>query len=192
MSVAIPAARLSAAEFLAWERLQEARHEFHHGEVFAMAGGSLRHNAVAAALIRDLGVALRGGSYRVLTSDQRIAAPPGDRYAYPDVAVVCGRVELEAGTTDVLLNPSVIVEVLSKATEAYDRGAKWEGYRGLPSVQDYLLVSQGEAHIEHFQRQPDGSWRYAVAEVGGSVRLTSGVLVQLDSVFAGVFELAGE
>ncbi len=183
---------MTAAEYLAWERLQETRHEYHDGEVFAMAGASLRHNAIAAAVIRDLGLALRGRGCVVLTSDQRIAAPPGDRYVYPDVAVVCGRVELESETNDVLLNPGVIVEILSKTTEAYDRGEKWEGYRRLPSVQDYLLVSQAVAKIEHFQRQADGAWRYTVAEAGAALRLANGAALEVDAVFAGVFELNGD
>ena len=183
---------MTAAEYLAWERLQETRHEFHHGEVFAMAGASLRHNAIAAAIIGELRTGLQGKGCVVLTSDQRIAAPPGDRYVYPDVAVVCGRVELESETNDVLLNPGVIVEVLSKATEAYDRGEKWEGYRRLSSVQDYLLVSQAVAKIEHFQRQADGSWRYSVVEAGSTLRLSNGAALEVDAIFAGVFELNGD
>ncbi|GMV16409.1 MAG: hypothetical protein AMXMBFR56_46330 [Polyangiaceae bacterium] len=192
MTVASTFQRMTASEYLAWERQQETRHEFHGGEVFAMAGGSLRHNALGAALIRDLGLSLRGGRCRVLTSDQRIAAPPGSSYVYPDAAVVFGPVELESGTNDVLLNPTVVVEVLSKSTEAYDRGEKWEGYRRLASVVDYLLVSQTAARIEHFQRQADGSWRYSVSETGGQVRLASGATVDIDSIFAGVFELDGD
>ncbi|MBK9001632.1 MAG: Uma2 family endonuclease [Myxococcales bacterium] len=183
---------MTASEYLAWERQQETRHEFHAGEVFAMAGGSLRHNALGAAVIGELRSALRGGSCRVLTSDQRIAAPPGSSYVYPDAAVVCGPVELEGETNDVLLNPTVVVEVLSKSTEAFDRGEKWEGYRRLASVVDYLLVSQTAAKIEHFQRQADGSWRYSVSEAGDQVRLASGATIDIDSIFAGVFELDGD
>lgn len=183
---------MTAGEYLAWEREQEARHEFHHGEIFAMAGGSPRHNSLGAALIRDLGAAVRGGHCRVLTSDQRIAAPQSDRYVYADASVVCGSAVLQEGTKDVLLNPAVVIEVLSKSTELYDRGKKWEGYQHIASLSDYLLVSQSSPRIEHYQRQKDGSWRYDVAEAGGRVRLANGAQLLVDSVYEGVFELEGD
>ncbi len=183
---------MTADEYLAWERTQEARHEFHRGEIFAMAGGSPRHNALAAAVIRDLGAAVRGTQCRVLTSDQRIAAPTGSRYVYADVTLVCGPMQLETGTTDVLSNPVAIVEVLSKSTEAHDRGQKWEGYQNIRSLTDYLLVSQSTPKIEHFQRRDDGSWRYEVAGPAGEVELANGARILVDSVFAGAFEIEGE
>ncbi len=185
------ASRLSAAEYLAWEREQAERHGYLRGEVFAMAGGSPRHNAIGAAVIVELRNAFDGGPCRAFTSDQRVAIRDGEHYVYPDVTVVCGRLELAADTKDTLVNPSVVVEVLSRATEAYDRGAKWEDYRQLPSVTDYLLVSQAAARIEHFQRG-DGEWHYRVAVAGGRVTLTRGAVLEVDAVFRGVFDLEGE
>ena len=182
---------MSAAEYLAWEREQPERHHYLRGEVFAMAGGSARHNALGAAVIMELGLAFRGGPCRPFTSDQRVAIREGEHYVYPDVTVVCGSLEFAAGTRDTLVNPTVVVEVLSRSTEAYDRGAKWDDYRQLPSVTDYLLVSQTAPRIEHFQRG-DGEWHYRVAVPGGRVTLTNGAVLEVDAVFRGVFDLEGE
>ena len=192
MAGAVPSAKTSAEEYLAWERGQDQRHEFADGEVFAMAGGSPRHNALCAAVIRDLGIELRGGDCRVLTSDQRVSLAFQSRYVYPDATVICGPAELEAGTRDVITNPQVVVEVLSTNTEVNDRGSKWEGYRRLGSLRDYLLVSQHSRSVEHFQRQDDGSWRYTVAGAGQRITLTSGVGLDLDQLYDGVFELPSD
>lgn len=180
---------MTATEYLAWERAQPLKHEYHHGEIFAVSSASLRHNAIAAAVIAELGNALVGKGCRVLTSAQRVAAPRSQRYVYPDATVVCGPPAVQPGELDVLENPSTVVEVLSPSTEAYDRGIKWEGYRRVPSVADYLLFSQDEAKVEHYQRQGDGAWRYQVHEGGGSVRLTNGAELSVDAIYAGVFEL---
>lgn len=157
-----------------------------------MAGASPRHNALTAAITGELVMALRGGSCRVVSAVQRIAARGSEHYVYADASVVCGAFELQPGTTDVLTNPRVVVEVLSKRTEAYDRGLKWESYRTLPSVTDYLLVSQTAARIEHYQRQPNGEWIYRVAEAGGSVRLSVGAALSVDAIFAGVLDLPAD
>lgn len=183
---------MTAAEYLAWERVQTQRHEYLHGEVFCMAGGSPRHAALIAAITGELVAVHRGGPCRVLSTDQRIVAEEGEHYVYADVSVVCGPMKLAAGTHDVLVNPAVVVEVLSKSTEAYDRGKKWEGYQKLASVTDCLLVSQSTPHVEHYQRQDGGTWRYRVAAAGGRVVLATGATVDVDEVYRGVFELEGD
>jgi Uma2 family endonuclease len=183
---------MRAEEYLAWEREQPTRHEFDHGETFAMAGGSPRHNAICAALIRELGTMFRGGDCRVLTSDQRVSLRFREKYVYPDTTVVCGRLELEEGTRDVITNPRALFEVLSANTEAHDRGDKWDGYRRLSSVHDYFLVAQRDVSVEHYQRQPDGSWRYTVAGPGDSVTLAGGARLEIDSIHEGVFDLPGD
>lgn len=157
-----------------------------------MAGGSPRHNALCAAIIRDLGIELRGGECRVLTSDQRVSLAFQSRYVYPDATVVCGPAELEAGTRDVITNPRVVVEVLSTNTEVNDRGSKWEGYRRLGSLRDYLLVSQHSRSVEHFQRQDDGSWRYTAAGAGDHVKLSGGAVLQVDGLYDGAFDLPSD
>jgi Uma2 family endonuclease len=183
---------MNAPEYLAWERQQAERHEYWHGEVFSMAGGSPRHAALIAAVTIELGLALRGGPCRVLSTDQRIVAEEGQHYVYADVSVVCERMLLAAGTNDVLANPTVVVEVLSKGTEAYDRGKKWDGYRRIASLTDYLLVSQSTPHVEHYRREDGGEWRYRVAGAGERVALKNGATLDVDAVYRGVFELEGD
>jgi Uma2 family endonuclease len=187
----LPSAAMTASEYLAWERTQPERHEYFRGEVFRMAGGSPRHNALAAAIIRDLGVTTRGTPCRVLTSDQRIVTWPGERYVYADASLVCGSVELAEGTTDVLANPRAIFEVLSRSTEAYDRGDKWAAYRQISSLTDYFLVSQSLPRIECYKRQGKG-WHYEVIEAGGRFVLGEGFELDIDALYDGVFELPGE
>jgi len=183
---------MTASEYLAWEREQPERHGFLRGEVFAMAGGSPRHNALIAAVLRDLGNAFFGGPCRVLSSDQRIVAREGEHYVYADASVVCGRMELAAGTKDALANPTIVIEVLSKSTEAYDRRLKWEDYQRIESLTDYVLVSQGSARVEHSQREANGDWHYRIATAGGRISLGNGAVLEVDRVFAGVMELEGE
>ena len=196
MGGAAPTQTMTAAEFLVWERAQPEKHEFHDGEVFAMAGGSARHNFLSAAVASELRSSMRGKPCHVLSSDQRIAAADGSRYVYADAVVVCEGARMAAGTSDVLENPSIVVEVLSPSTEAYDRGTKWEAYQRLASVTDYVLVSQNAARIEHYRRDAargtgtDGQWRYAVAEAGGSLTLSNGAILAIDAIYNGAFDLA--
>lgn len=178
----------SAAEYLAWEREQLDKHEFHCGEVFAMAGGSPRHNLLASAMMVALAAATREHGCRVLSSDQRIAAEPQKRYVYADAVVVCGAPQTEPGASDVLSNPTAVVEVLSPSTEAYDRGVKSRAYRRLPSLSDYLLVSQTEPRIEHYRRDNDGSWRFFEYEAGDVITLANGAQLAVDAVYEGAFE----
>ena len=184
--------RMSAAAYLAWEREQTDRHEFLDGEVLAMAGGSPRHNLLGLAVGSELRLATRGGPCRVFSSDQRIVAREGEHYVYADASMVCAAIELSPGTSDVLANPAVLVEVLSASTEAYDRGRKWDGYQQIASFTDYLLVSQQSAHVEHYQRGTSGAWTYRVATAGGRVTLTNGAVLEIDAIYAGAFDLDGD
>lgn len=183
--------QLTAPEYLAWEQEQPERHEFHDGEVFAMAGGSPRHNWIAARVQSELMRAL-GDRCFVFTPDQRIVVDAGKRYDYPDASVVCGAVELQPGTTDVVANPTVLVEVLSRTTEGYDRGLKWEGYQRLASVTDYLLLAQHEVRVEHFRRAPATGWFYAALGAGERVVLASGAALEVDAIYARALELPGD
>jgi len=182
---------LSPAEFLVWEREQPNKHEYFHGQVFDMAGGSPRHNALSARITGRLDAQLAPRGCITLSSDQRIGIDLGARYVYPDVTVICGPVELQEGTTDVVVNPTIVVEVLSSSTEQYDRGLKWEAYQRLPSVTDYLLVSQVEPRIEHFRRDANGTWIYRAAATGDRITLTNSAVLDIDAVFSGVIELPG-
>ena len=183
---------LTADEYLAWEREQAGKHEFFHGEVFAMAGGTPRHNALGVSIGAELRAVLRSRGCSVLSSDQRLAFPPHERYVYPDVTVICGPPVFQPGTDDVITNPTILVEVLSASTEEYDRGLKWIGYQRIASLTDYLLVAQAEARIEHYRRNSDGSWTYRTAGPGEHVVLTGGSELVIDAIYAGMFDLPGE
>lgn len=191
MPMGLPSKGMTASEYLAWERTQRERHEYFRGETFLMAGGSPRHNALAAVIIRDLGMATRGTPCRVLTSDQRIVTWPREHYVYADASLVCGTFELAEDTNDVLANPRAIFEVLSRSTEAYDRGDKWAAYRQIPSLTDYFLVSQSLPRIECYSRQGKG-WHYEVVEASGRITLGDGFELDVDTLYDGVFALPGE
>jgi Uma2 family endonuclease len=156
--------QVSAEEYLARERAAAQRHELVRGRVVAMAGGTRAHSLIAARCIAALGSALGDRPCEVYTSDMRIKT--ADRYTYADVSVVCGAPELEDAHQDTLLNPTVIIEVLSPSTEAYDRGEKFASYQTLHALTDYVLVAQDRIRVEHFHRQPDGSWHLTACGPG--------------------------
>jgi Uma2 family endonuclease len=153
-----PKPRYSPHEYLARERSSSHKSEYFAGEVFAMAGASKRHNLIVTNLVGELRQQLKGRPCDVYPSDMRVKISRTGLYTYPDVTVVCGDAEFEDDQQDTLLNPTVLIEVLSKSTEAYDRGTKFEHYRKLESLQEYVLVAQSKPHVEHFVRQPDNHW----------------------------------
>jgi len=169
MTATLAQPSMSADEYLAFEGASPSKHEYWHGEVFAMAGASRRHNLLVSNLVRLLGNALLHRPCEVYPSDMRVGSAAGDVFTYPDVTVICG--EPQFAGSDTLLNPLVIVEVLSDSTETYDRGKKFEHYRRIGSVQHYLLVAQNRALIEHYARQSDGTWAYADHRIGDTVAL---------------------
>ena len=180
---------MDAATYLEWERNQDERHEFVDGEVFAMTGGTARHSALGSTITGLLFMALRGSSCRVFSSDLRVAAAKGRRYLYPDISVVCGKLELEDDAPDMVRNPRLVVEVLSPSTEAYDRGDKWAMYSEVPSLFEYVLVSQARPRLEVFRRERD-HWVYDVASAGERLALLEGAAtLEVDAVYAGVLEL---
>lgn len=149
---------LTPKEYLAQERQAQTKSEYLNGEIFAMSGASRRHNLITVNIAAGLHVQLRQQPCEVYTSDMRVKVSPTGLYTYPDVVVVCGEPQFEDTELDTLLNPTLIVEVLSKSTEDYDRGGKFEHYRTLDSLQEYLLVAQERCHIVHYTRQPDNTW----------------------------------
>ena len=153
-----PKTFLSPEEYLEIERRAEYKSEYFQGEMFAMAGASLVHNILVSRLVRDLGHQLRRGPCQVLPSDMRVRVSATGLYTYPDVSVVCGPPQLADEHSDILLNPSFIAEVLSPSTEGYDRGRKFEQYRAIASLAEYLLVAQDRVHVELFARPADGRW----------------------------------
>lgn len=178
--------------FLEWERGQAERHIYFHGDVFAMAGGSPRHSRLASRIIARLDAALGEGRCDVHTSDLRLALD-AEHFVYADAVVVCRPVALRPGGVDVVTNPRVVVEVLSKSTESYDRGAKQAGYLALPSVEHFVLVSQRAPRVEVYTREGDGSFRFRVHEVGGIARLDAlGAALPINDLYEGVFDLPGD
>lgn len=158
MASSAPAARLTYVEYLAQEEKSDVKHEFHNGEVFAMADGTIEHAGLAAGFIRELGTALSDRPCRVFSSDLRVQVAATGLATYPDVSVVCGKAATAPEDPNAITNPVLIVEVLSESTEAYDRGAKAAHYRRIPSLKEYALVSQSERLIEVFRRNERGVW----------------------------------
>ena len=152
---------LTPEEYLAIERRAETKSEYFAGEMFAMVGASRRHNLIAANIIRVLGNQLLDKPCHVYPSDMRVKVNATGKYTYPDVVVACEEEKFDDALNDTLLNPVVIVEVLSESTEAYDRGEKFEHYQYIESLKDYLLVSQSPYRIEHYVRQGKRDWRYS-------------------------------
>ena len=153
-----PFPKLTEHDYLALERAADFKSEFVDGEIYAMSGGTFRHGGLAVRLIVELDNQLRGRHCRVFNSDVRVRAAKKGSYLYPDLSVVCGPIETFEGADDILANPIVIGEVLSPSTADYDHGKKFEIYREIPSLMDYLLIHSDEVFIEHFTRQPDGNW----------------------------------
>lgn len=157
---AAPQPRLSFEDWLAIERTATVqRSEYVAGEVFAMAGGTEEHNLIVLNVGAELRNQLKGRPCRVYPSDMKVHIAAADVATYPDVMVICGERQFYDGQRDLVTNPSLIVEVLSDSTEAYDRGDKFRHYRNLQSLQAYLLLSQYRVQAELFLRRPDGTWR---------------------------------
>jgi Uma2 family endonuclease len=144
-------------EYRVMEETAAERHEYRNGEIIAMAGGSEVHSAIASNLLIYLGFLLRDSNFRLYNSDLRVWIPEYNCGTYTDLMVVDGQPQLNGERTDEILNPLVIVEVLSPSTEGYDRGDKFRKYRSLPSFCEYLLVSQTEPYIEHYHKLDDSS-----------------------------------
>ncbi len=149
---------LSPREYLERERRAAQRSEFYRGEIFAMSGASWEHTLVKDNLARKAGNQLKAGPCRVVTSDLRVKVDASGLYTYPDIVIVCDAPQFEDEVVDTLLNPRVIVEVLSDSTEKYDRGLMFANYRQLPSLKEYVLVAQDRPLVERYVRQDDATW----------------------------------
>ncbi len=147
-------------EYLSLEDQSKWRHEYHKGEVVAMAGGTLEHSQISSNVIRALGNAIGRKNCRALTSDLKVEL--ADSYVYPDAFVICGDVEFAQGRKDIVKNPCLLIEVLSESTEQYDRGEKFEQYRNIPSFKEYMLISQSKPSVEVFFKQDDKHWLMTV------------------------------
>jgi Uma2 family endonuclease len=185
MASAQPEPYIRPDEYLTLERGAEFKSEYLNGVIYAMAGSSPEHSAITANVTIALGAALRGTPCQLFTSDLKVATSPTGLFAYPDLSLVCEEPRFHDEHRDVLTNPSVIIEVLSPSTEAYDRGRKFVQYQRLASLTDYLLIAQDEPRVEHFRRQEGGEWLYSKVEgLGSTLPVASlGVTLPLSEVY---------
>jgi Uma2 family endonuclease len=146
------------AEYFKFEEQSETKHEYRDGRIVPMAGASSNHILVASNVLSALDQRLQHTPCLIYTNDMRVLVKPQNIYTYPDVTVVCDKPEFVKGRNDTISNPTVIVEVLSPSTRAYDRGRKSDLYRALKSLQAYILIEPDYAHIDYYWRQADGSW----------------------------------
>ena len=158
-----PAAKLkfTEAEYLEMERKASFKSEFFAGEIFAMAGAGLNHNTIVSNCIQIIGNRLKGSPCRVFPSDLRVKVDKSGLYTYPDLSIVCGKPVLLDDKFDTLLNPIVLIEVLSKSTEDYDKGSKFSFYRQIESLQEYILISSESPKMEKFRKQETGNWLFS-------------------------------
>ncbi len=163
----------SPAEYLALEREAPYKSEYINGQIYAMAGASEPHNLIALNTAADINFQFRGRRCRAYANDMRVKISATRMYTYPDIVAVCEELRFEDGRRDTLVNPTVIVEVLSPSSEAYDRGEKFAHYRRLDSLMDYVLVAQDKVRVEHYTRQGDGWLLTEINDLDGVLRLGS-------------------
>jgi len=186
----LPAEKYSYADYLALEEKADLKHEYLDGQILAMSGGTPEHARLAAEFGYLIRRALEGKPCRVLSSDGRVRIEETNRATYPDLSVICGKLERASDDRHGIANPILLVEVLSPGTEADDRGSKFAHYRRLASLQDYVLVSQDAPRVEVFRRTEDG-WVLREAGPGQQIELASiGVRVDVDALYRDRIEAA--
>lgn len=153
-----PKSYFTPQEYLDLDRQSERKSEYIDGQIVAMTGASRAHNLIVTNIVRELSLQLKGRPCELYASDMKVRVPSTGDYAYPDAVVVCGKPQFEDSHVDILINPTLIVEVLSDSTESYDRGKKFRNYRSIKSLVEYVLVAQDDCRIEQFVRRPNGRW----------------------------------
>ncbi len=166
--------KITPEEYLEFEKNSELKHEYFDGEIFAMVGARKNHNRISTNLSRVLGNQLLKRPCDVFSSDMRVKVEAIEKYTYPDIVVACDKIEFLEDELDSLLNPVVIIEILSESTESYDRGLKFAHYRLIESLQEYILISQYHCQAEKFKRDEGGIWLFSsVDEMENSVKIES-------------------
>lgn len=176
---------MTEAEYLEFDRASDIKHEFVNGEVYSMAGASLAHNLIVGNTVTALNNQLANSPCLVSTSDMRVKISQRRSYRYPDVTIICDDPELDDSHYDILMNPTVLIEVLSPSTALIDRNEKLREYRQIVSAREYLLISQDEARIERFLRQNDNEWIYTdVSGITATIEIPSvGCVLALSDVY---------
>ncbi len=181
---------ISVEEYLEAEVNSLEKHEYYKGEIFAMAGASIEHNRIVSNTLIELGAKLKGKNCVAYASDLRIKSEQINLYTYPDISVICGEIQKSNDAFDTVINPTLLIEVLSESTKNYDRGMKFLMYRKIPSLQDYLLVdSTGEVIVEKYTRNENGTWQLSEYKNREElVELNSiGVVLRLEDIYSGVY-----
>jgi Uma2 family endonuclease len=184
-----PERRYTLEEYLELDRTSEERFEFWDGEIFCMSGASAEHERILRNMLVQLTLKIGGRGCEAFASNLRIKVPAAPPYRYADLSALCGEAQFEEiGGVDALLNPQLIVEVLSPSTEAYDRGDKFTHYKSIPTFREYLLVAQHRPHVTHLYKQSDGTWIYAEAnDLEATLSLSSlGCELPLSEIYRGV------
>ena len=179
---------LTPEEYLTLERVAEFKSEYLDGQIYAMAGSSPEHSTITFNLSGEISPQLRGKGCRGFSNDMKVKTGEGGLYSYPDASIVCGEPVFYDDNGDVLTNPTIIFEVLSPTTEIFDRTKKFFRYQTIESFTDYILISQDEARIEHFIRQPDGGWlMYVVRGLENSLHISSiDCAISLANIYEGI------
>ena len=186
-----PRGKLTAAEYLEFERAADVRHEFFDGELFAMSGASRKHILIVSNLARLIGNAIVERPCELYLTEMRVRVEENGLYTYPDLSIVGAKPVFQDGHFDTLQNPEVLMEILSPSTEGYDRGRKFELYRALPSLREYLMLAQDRVFAEHFTRLPDGTWNLRELHAGDRIVLPSaGCDFALKEAYLKVFDPA--
>lgn len=150
---------ITAEEYLAMERAADTKHEYYRGEIFAMSGASFEHNEISSNLMGILKNRLQGKSCRPYGNDLRIHIPESSLYTYPDLSIICDGPAFSDNKFDTITNPSVLIEILSNSTKDYDRGGKFNLYRSIKTLKEYILIDSTSVSVEIFSRDDDNSWR---------------------------------
>ncbi len=170
---------ITPEEYLAQEVESEKRYEYLDGKTYLMAGASYNHNVITGNVSALFNVGLEDAACASFSSDMRLQVKAHNLYTYPDVMVTCGEIEFATGRNDTALNPAVIVEVLSKSTQTYDRTTKFEMYRDIPSFQEYILIDQSRVYVEHYRHLETGQWVLTVYVHLDSVLVVEAIKVKL-------------
>jgi Uma2 family endonuclease len=171
---AIPKSKMTPQEYLEFERKSAEKHEYFDGEIFLMVGAKRRHNVIVLNFGSEIRQKLKGRSCEGYANDMRVSIPNTGLYTYPELVVVCGEPNFQDDVFDTLLNPILIIEVLSETTENYDRGKKFQHYRTIETLHEYVLVSTDEARIEKFEKTGNGFWFLSEAVgIDSEIELTS-------------------
>ena len=180
-----PNPAISEMEYLAAERISQIKHEYYHGHIYAMTGGKEPHNLIAGNTLASLHSQLRRKPCRVYPSDMRVKVLRTGLNTYPDVVVICGQPHFTDAIHDTITNPAIIIEVLSSSTERYDRGMKFQNYRTIDTLHDYILIAQDQHHIEHYVRQENDQWLLQeVTALDGEIYIQSiDCRLRLDDVY---------